>query len=160
MLPTKGSEKEMTDTTETVAVHSYVDSEGDEIAVGSLVYVSEQTERGQYNQETYKWENARDFDFGVVSTLNQDGTVGVEWNAANCGCGGSDSGPRPEKGSDLTVTTVHAISLYYKGFDKGLDEGYKDARHDILGLFDLADVSQDRLNELEEKAFELEQLNK
>lgn len=160
MFPTKGSEKEMTDTTETVVVSEvpvYVDSEGDELAVNSLVFVAEEVEHGRYDSVTGTFAPKRKFDFGQVLSLNEDGTVNVAWNQAQCGCN-SDEASRVEKPQDLTVTTEREIELYYKGWDHGMDEGGDEFKSELLEFLNLPSASE--IEALQEKAFELEQLNK
>lgn len=160
MFPTKGSEKEMTETTENTVVTEvpvYLDSEGDELAVGSDVFVAEEVEHGRYNPETYTFEGKRKFDFGEVRSLNEDGTVSVAWDQARCGCN-SEEASRVEKPEDLTVTTASEIVLYYKGYDHGVNEGEDTAHNEIRAILGLPSVAE--VKELREKAFELEQLNK
>jgi len=143
MLPTKGSK--MTDvavtdvTTETVAVTevpTYADSNGDAVGVDSLVHVSLEVATGTYDYDNFTYREARDFDFGIVTGLNADGTVQVLWDAAGCACGDNENG-RTEKTSDLTLSNDTEESLYHLAFDKGYVRGEKAAKENIryaLGL--------------------------
>jgi hypothetical protein len=125
---------EQNDTEQEVTVVNWQDSDGKELVQGDRVYVSEAAEFGYYGE-------ARDFDFGRVDSLNEDGTVNVGWDSAMCGCGGEDTS-RQEKSGDLTKTTAVAVALYFKGFYNGQDEGreqFQSEFRELLGLDEALD---------------------
>lgn len=108
---------------------SWVDSNGNALAVGSRVRVSSEQANGHWNRETLDYVKGREFDFGEVVSLNEDGIVSVIWDSAGCGC---DEGlARNETPSDLTVTNESEIEVYYLGSNRGYQDGQKDSRAEL-----------------------------
>ena len=125
---------------ETVTVTEWKDNRGNDLAVGDRVYVAVSAARSSWDLETTKRVPGRDFDFGEVEALNEDGTVSVWWDSAGCSCD-SANGPA-ENTSDLSrvpdgelgddLQELHYLAEY-AGYERGRKQNQRDLR-DALGL--------------------------
>lgn len=123
---------DVVETKETVAL----DSNGIRLESGDRVHVSLELARPKsFWEET----ESREFDFGDVDSVNEDGTVTVWWDSAGCSC---DSGEgRVEQSSDLTRVddemAEHLETVAQLSFAKGYKEGTADLQRelrDLLGI--------------------------
>lgn len=118
---------EVAETTETVVVNeevSYLDSDDNALTVGATVRVSTEVVYGKWNEDTRDFDDVRDMDWGTVKSLNEDGTVNVNWNGCGCFVDPEDDG-RVEKASDLTLSNDNEQAVYDIGLDKGHENGEK-----------------------------------
>jgi len=119
-----------------VVAPSYKDSAGAELAVGDRVHVAL-----SLAYIDWPFEPIREFDFGEVANLNEDGTVGVYWDLAGCTCENPDG--RVENPADLTrvrssdeeLADVEKLAtlIYQKGHERGISSIQRDLR-DVLGI--------------------------
>lgn len=120
---------------ETEALVPHADSNGTVLEVGNLVHVSVDLVEETWDFDNNIYAKGRDFDFGSVTALNEDGTVTVLWNGSGCGC--NSEGGREENAADLTITTEDAFDVYYVGHDNGFRDGQESnqrAFRNALGL--------------------------
>jgi|SRR6185295_2780920 len=101
----------------------WLDSDGNQLTVGAPVYVAVNLLSGQWDwandQDT--WIPNRVFDTGTVETVNPDGTVSVNWDAAGCSCFDA----RVEKPSDLTTSDLESVMELAEIVDAVREQGYE-----------------------------------
>lgn len=123
-----------------------VDSEDETLSVGDEVHVSVLVASFHWDEDTEKYVDGREFDFGVVKSVNEDGTVSVFWDSAGCGC----SGARNETASDLTKVSPDVADqlreVYYLGRSEGYNRGVKHNQSDIRDALGLPHPSEENDN--------------
>lgn len=135
----------------------YADSNDKVLEVGDRVYVSVATASTDYGTyPEYIVTKGRKFDTGTVEELNEDGTVGVYWDAAGCSC---DQGePRTEKSSELTFLSEETENVITVVNDHSWKEGYDDAKAEVAESLGIADNTKE-LTALQERLAALEAKN-
>lgn len=116
----------------------WLDSKGSPIEEGDSVYVSVELAQTKFDYAAMTVVPGRDFDFGEVGSLNEDGTVSVFWNSAGCSCNDPDG--RTENPSDLSVSLDNefediAVISERTGYEKG-QQNAQNALREALGLAD------------------------
>lgn len=120
---------------------NYLDSAGNGLEIGDRVMLNLSLTDGKWEDNYSTFTPGREFDFGEVETLNEDGTVGVWWDSAGCSCEADN--PPNENPSDLTklddetagVLVPVARLAHSKGYREGVSANQRDLRN-ALGLPD------------------------
>jgi hypothetical protein len=138
--------EELTDELDEQAALFPLDSEGAPLAKGDRVRISTNLAEGDWVDS--EWVT-RKFDFGRIEEVNEDGTVSVEWDEAQCGCSDEELS-RKEKPTDLTKSTSEEAAVYHLGWSDGYEFGQEEAEDDFRRALYLP--SREDEKELKEKA--------